>query len=172
MTYITLSQRAQIKERAIELGFPDDVASRICVNASVSVASFDSLICKTLAADFLKCSFVWAESPEEHDFWEKIYFEATERESIALATPKVQKELTQGETQQLLHILREQLEFATDQKDYYKHIAAQHWNFADPDEGYGESAFIDHSNARKHYNRCKAQEKTLVNLITKLKGMR
>jgi hypothetical protein len=166
-------QRAQIKQRAIEFGYPKDIAFRISMN--VTNSDVEDLVSISLASDFLSCAFSWESSPEGYKFWEKIYFEAKERESFVSVTQKVKKELTQGETQQLLHFLRQDLDITSFHKSMHKEDAASLWQDCDkenPDDPFVSKAFQNFSDSNRMLRFYTKREKSLVSIISKLKGMK
>lgn len=80
--------------------------------------------------------------------------------------------LSQGEVQQLLHILRVQLDTATFSKDLYKEDVADLWLDCDKSDEGTRAYFKAFSNLNSAYKKHKQEEKKLVSLITKLKGLR
>lgn len=80
--------------------------------------------------------------------------------------------LSQAEIQTLLHFLREELSFITSAKDEYKQSAARQWPLCIKGTITGTYRFHLFSVESRAYQECKAKEKKLVSLITKLKGMR
>jgi hypothetical protein len=94
------------------------------------------------------------------------------KQDNAAAKLKVKKELTQGETQQLLHILHGELECTTSNKERENETASEMWIGANKDDEEGQNYFEEFSFYNSLAKKSKQKEKTLVNLITKLKGMR
>ena len=80
--------------------------------------------------------------------------------------------ISQGDVQQLLHILRGQLESVSYFKTRHKIDAAEIWEECDKDFGGNLTLFKAFSQTHKAFIENKTQEKKLVNLIAKLKGLR
>lgn len=82
------------------------------------------------------------------------------------------KELTQAEVQQLLHFLRGQLYITSFHKDMQKIDAAELWEECDKKDKFTASSFAAYSQIYTAYKQLKQEEKKLVSLITKLKGLK
>lgn len=67
MSNLTPEQRSLIRQRAVELGFTDDAAFRIGLNAQDVGAG-----AKT-AKELLVVAFTWRTSPKGVEFWLRIY---------------------------------------------------------------------------------------------------
>ena len=82
------------------------------------------------------------------------------------------KSLTQPEVQQLLHLLRGQLHTTSSYKDMQKEDAAERWEYCDKKDKFTARSFAAYSEIYASYKQHKQEEKKLVNLITKLKGLK
>lgn len=83
-----------------------------------------------------------------------------------------EKELTQSEVQQLLHILRSQLDVVSFHKAMHKDDAAALWEICDKSDKFTSGYFENFSFFYAAYKQSKVEEKKLVSLITKLKGLK
>jgi hypothetical protein len=160
---ITAEQRKQIREHLGTFPFVSDaLADRMTECATDFYIGKPSVILWNL--------FAWCDTPEGYDYWYggHVEFEAQENPSVS---PKP-KELTQADVQTLLSILRGELECTTSEKEQDKRNAASYWKDCDKTSPYGISAFRWFSAINASHKRMKQREKTLVGLITKLKGLR
>jgi 16S rRNA G527 N7-methylase RsmG len=84
-------------------------------------------------------------------------------------------QLTQSEIQQLLHFLREDLDITSFHKSMHKEDAADFWQDCDkenPNDPVVARAFRNFSDSNRVLRFYTKREKSLVNLITKLKGIK
>jgi hypothetical protein len=84
-------------------------------------------------------------------------------------------QLSQSETQQILHFLRQDLDVTSFHKSMHKEEASNLWQDCDkenPDDPYVSKVFQNFSDSNRMLRFYTKREKTLVNLITKLKGLK
>lgn len=114
-------------------------------------------------------AFNWERSKLGEEFWIDVHEVLCRNKS-----PKQVKTLTQSEIQQLLHILRGQLKDVSYCKTRHKIDAAELWEECDKDSNdkWNLTLFKAFSQTRKTYIENRTQEKKLVSLITKLKGLK
>ena len=132
-------------------------------------------VCKEIKPFLLKAS---VEDVVEYGFdWadEKLltgveWFEVWKNVQRGLYPPD--KSLTQSEVQQLLHILRGQLCITSFHKDIQKEDAAERWEYCDKKDKFTANSFAAYSQIYTSYKQHMQEEKKLVNLITKLKGLK
>lgn len=79
--------------------------------------------------------------------------------------------ISQSDVQQLLHILRGQLYITSFHKDILKIDAAELWEECDKKDKFTASSFAAYSQIYASYKHHKQEEKKLVSLVTKLKGL-
>ena len=118
-------------------------------------------------AAIVSSAFNWYKSELGEEYWNSVYEELRQNKS-----PKQVKTLTQSEVQQLLHILRGQLHTASSYKDMQKEDAAERWEYCDKKYKFTARSFAAYSEIYASYKQLKQEEKKLVNLITKLKGLK
>lgn len=112
-------------------------------------------------------AFSWYKSELGEKYWSNVYEDLLQNKS-----PKQEKELTQSEIQQLLHILRGQLGVVSFHKAMHKEDAAERWEYCDKKDKFTASSFAAYSQIYASYKQHKQEEKKLVSLITKLKGLK
>jgi hypothetical protein len=128
-------------------------------------------------SEMLRSLFRWSETQEGHKYWETIAgkFESQEKvieDSFKKDFHLLREELTQADVQTLLSILRTELVFTTSEKETDKDTAAAYWKDCDKSSQRGIFNFRWFSAFNASHKRMKQREKTLVGLITKLKGLR
>lgn len=84
----------------------------------------------------------------------------------------MRENLSQGEVQQLLHILRETLSETSCLKDRSKDLAGLQWLLSNKEDPATCDEFYCFSEQNKAAKESKQKEKKIVSLITKLKGLR
>lgn len=112
-------------------------------------------------------AFNWERSKLGEEFWIDVHEVLCRNKS-----PKQVKTLTQPEIQQLLHILRGQLDVVSFHKAMHKEDAADLWETCDKSDKFTSGYFENFSCIYAAYKQSKLEEKKLVSLITKLKGLK
>ena len=163
---ITTEQRKQIREHLGTFPFVSDALADRMTECAIEVRIGS-------ASDVLLGLFRWGDTLEGHSYWEDIAdrFLAYEKPIISPKT-KNEPQLTQTDIQSLLNIVRSELWFTTDMKGGCCVTASKYWSKADPKTEAGQDAFDTFSNMNALHRKYKQREKTLVGLITKLKGLR
>jgi signal recognition particle subunit SEC65 len=165
---LTNKQRNKVKAKALEFGFPEEIAQKISTNAEV--LSIDN------AYDLLFDTFQWSESPEGTRYWFNVYktlnidFQSY-REPCTPRFSWESKEITQSEKQQLLSILRESLENAVFGRDLCKRKAGYAWTLAEKGTPQGEFNFQLFSEINKEAKKYKKEVSKISNLIKKVKAI-
>lgn len=146
------NERNEVKLKALELGFTEEQARKISMNAE------HVLPYTTDKQDFLLDTFEWGTSPEGLDYWLQEYTNSD--------VP-----ITQSEKQQLLSILRESLKDSTWYRDSHKRAAGLYWSSAEKGTPSGEASFRLFSEMNKDAKKYKKEVNKISNLIRKVKAI-
>ena len=110
--------------------------------------------------------FDWGMSTKGEEYWTNVHIYLSNGQNPH------DKMFTQSEVQQLLHILRDQLDVVSFHKAMHKEDAAERWDYCDKKDKFTARSFAAYSEIYASYKQLKQEEKKLVNLITKLKGLK